>query len=137
MSILKVYKPRKFAITGRIIGIKRKPCEVSQIVLRTTSLNSDIRQQREVLTMKCELCKEDKEEGYICLSCHKKVMNSLDETALKYLHDYYELKRKLQNLSPSPNSKTIQSACKNHKCICHNPENSTRPELCCQLCKAD
>ena len=60
--------------------------------------------------MKCQLCNEIKEEGYICLSCHKKVMNALDNTALKYLHEYYEVKKKLENLSPSPNSRTIQSS---------------------------
>lgn len=36
-------------------------------------------------------------------------MRAIDETALKYLHDNYELKKKLENLPPSHNSRTIQS----------------------------
>lgn len=44
-----------FATQKDLIGIKRKPCEVSQIVLRTTSLNSDIKCNKfEGFKMECD-----------------------------------------------------------------------------------
>jgi len=42
MTHLNFTQMRSICPTGHLIGIKRKPCEVSQSLLRKPSLNSDI-----------------------------------------------------------------------------------------------